>query len=196
MKRLLLIILPVIVVATLGFGAYLYVTKNQPTQPSPSPTPSPTSSQSASSTPTPSPSNTSYPVLVYFSKRPESDNDPGKTFAVNRISPTLGVGTYAISQLLKGPSSSETNQGYFTTAVLRTGTSSCGGSDFKLTIANGVATLQFCKQFDHRGVVADGQADSEIKATLRQFNTVQKVIILNPASNCEFDLSGMNLCKQ
>ncbi|OYW44641.1 hypothetical protein B7Z28_00050, partial [Candidatus Saccharibacteria bacterium 32-45-3] len=71
----------------------------------------------------------------------------------------------------------------------------CAG-DFSLKIKEGVATLQFCKPFDHLGVVADGQADSTLKATLKQFDGVQKVIILNSGGDCEFDLSGMNLCKE
>lgn len=135
-----------------------------------------------------------YSVLVYFSKHPESDNDPGMTFAVRRTSSTLGVGSFAITELLKGPTATEADRGYFTTARLRNATSTCGGADFTLAIKDGTATLQFCKPFDHLGVVADGQADSEIKATLKQFPTVQKVVVLNYQGNCEFDLSGLNLC--
>lgn len=137
-----------------------------------------------------------YPVSVYFSKHPESDNDPSKVFAVSRTSPDLGVGKYAITELLKGPSADETTQGYFATARIRAGASYCDNQDFTLNIVNNIATLKFCRTFDHLGVVADGQADSEIKATLKQFGSVGKVIILNRDNNCEFDLSGMNLCKQ
>jgi hypothetical protein len=134
-----------------------------------------------------------YQVSVYFSKHPDSDDDPSKTFAVARTSPDLGVARFALSELIKGPTAEEKLQGYFTTIGFREGESTCG-SDFTLRIENGTARLQFCKQFDHRGIVADGQADSEIKATLRQFDSVQKVIILNQRGDCEFDLSGENKC--
>lgn len=157
-----------------------------------------TQNQSGSST-TPDSNQTTpktYTVSVYFSKHSESDNDPGATFPVKRTSPDLGVAKYAITQLLLGPTSSEKSQGYFTTAKLRSGTSTCNGADFKVTINGDTAKLQFCKPFDHLGVVADGQADSEIKATLKQFAGVKKVIILNTSGNCEFDLSGQNLCLQ
>jgi hypothetical protein len=138
-----------------------------------------------------------YKVSVFFSKHPESDDDPSKVFPVTRTSPDLGVGRFAISELLKGPTAAESAQGYFSTATFRTGSeSTCGGDDFTLKIEGGTATLKFCRQFDHRGVVADGQADSILKATLRQFSTVKKVVILNPQNNCEFDLSGQNLCLQ
>lgn len=145
----------------------------------------------------PAPQQKTYDISVYFSKRPDSDNDPSKVFPVKRVSPDLGVGNFAIAELLKGPNETESANGYFSTANLRSGsTSNCSGKDFTLTINSGTATLKFCRQFDHRGVVADGQAESEIKATLKQFGSIQKIIILNYQGNCEFNLSGQNLCLQ
>lgn len=138
----------------------------------------------------------SYPVKVYFSKHPDSDDSIGAVFPVSRNSPDLGVARYSISELLKGPTAAEASQGYFSTVRLRPAVSTCGNQDFKVTISNGTATLRFCKPFDHVGIAADGQAKSAIDATLKQFNSVKKTIILNQAGDCEFDLSGMNLCKQ
>lgn len=137
-----------------------------------------------------------YAVKVYFSKHPESDDDPSKVFPVDRTSPDSGVGKYAITQLLSGPTATEQHAGYFAMAKLRNDTNTCS-SDFALTISSaGVATLQFCKTFDHIGSVSDGQAESELKATLMQFSTIKKVIILNKTGDCEFNLSGLNLCLQ
>lgn len=190
------IIYSLLTLAVIGVGMYVgYSYLSRPNQQA-----APTTSvqNPAASTPTTDTTPTAkiYSVAVYFSRHPQSDDDPSLTFAVARTSPDTGVGTFAISELLKGPSASESTQGYFTTARLRSGTSTCDGKDFTLSISNGVATLQFCKPFDHLGVVADGQADSEIKASLKQFSTVQKVVILNSAGDCEFNLSGLNLCKQ
>lgn len=182
------IVLLIIIAGTLGiwyYASHHNVTKLQTP-------PSQNQTGSTSQPQTQQPAKT-YPVSVYFSKHPDSDNDPSKTFPVKRVSPDLGVASFAIAQLLKGPTSTELAQGYFATAHLRAGTAN---SDFRLNIANVTATLQFLKPFDHLGVVADGQADSEIKSTLKQFSTVKKVIILNYRGNCEFDLSGMNLCKE
>lgn len=145
------------------------------------------------------PANTNpktYQVKVYFSKHPESDNDPGAVFSVNRTTDNLGVAKFSVAQILLGPTATEQAAGYFTTARLRTDTSNCNGQDFKVAIVNGTATLQFCRTFDHLGVVADGQAKSELDATLKQYSSVKKVIILNKNGACEFDLSGMDLCKQ
>lgn len=136
---------------------------------------------------------TTYPVSVYFSQHPQSDDDPSAVFAVSRTAPDLGVAVFSIKELLKGPSADEIGNGYFTTAHLQDGT---GTDDFKITMKDGTATLQFLRQFDHQGVVADGQAESEIKTTLTQFSDIKKVVILNKAGSCEFDLSGTNRCME
>ena len=135
-----------------------------------------------------------YAVNVYFSKHPDSDNDPTKTFPVKRIAPTLAVATYAISQLIAGPTSDEAALGLYSTVKVRNDASSCSGQDFKLTIANGTATLQVCRTFDAIGTMSDATAQETIKATLLQFSTVKKVIILTKDGNCQFDMSGQNLC--
>lgn len=137
-----------------------------------------------------------YPIKVYFSKRPESDNDPSKVFAVDRTAPTIAVGRYAIEQLLAGPTGGERDAGYFTTVRVRDDSSNCGGPDFTLTVKDEVATLRFCRTFDARGSVSDGQAEQSILATLRQFDTVEDVVILSKTGACQFDMSGQDLCKQ
>jgi hypothetical protein len=200
------IIVIVALAALIGLGIVGYLVGTGQDQRGTSPAPSDSTNSSQTTTPitqnnSPSSSSTTpsktYDISVYFSKRPDSDDDPSKVFPVKRISPDLGVGTFAITELLKGPNETESANGYFSTANLRSGSvSNCGGKDFTLTISGGTATLKFCRVFDHRGVVADGQAESEIKATLKQFSSIQKVVILNAQNDCEFNLSGQNLCLQ
>lgn len=137
-----------------------------------------------------------YPVSIYFSKHPQSDDDPAATFPIARISPDSGVGKFTIAELLKGPTANEDANGYFSTVNLRGDTSTCSGKDFELSIKDSVATLRFCKPFDHLGSVSDGQAESAITASLLQFSSIQKVVILNSGGDCEFNLSGLNLCKE
>lgn len=181
----------VLIIAGAAVGGWYYSSHHQSGRQGGSQTPATTA---PSTSPAPAPAPVTYPVSVFFSKHPDSDNDPSLTFPVNRTALNLGLAGFATKQLLLGPTTAETAQGYFSTARLRSGASSCGSADFTLTIAGGVAKLQFCKPFDHLGVVADGQADSELKATLKQFSSVNKVIILNARGSCEFDLSGLNLC--
>lgn len=194
LRKVIYFLIILIVVSSFGaLGAWYYSSRHDSSQPSGGPAPAATA---PSTKPAPAPTPATYPVSVFFSMHPQSDNDPGLTFPVKRTSPDLGVAGFATKQLLLGPSVAEADQGYFATAKLRSGASSCGGADFTLTISGGVAKLQFCKPFDHLGVVADGQAESELKATLKQFGSVNKVIILNAKGDCEFNLSGLNLCLQ
>lgn len=131
---------------------------------------------------------------VFFSKHPESDEDPSKTFAVQypNVS-TSAVASYAIEQLVTGPNADLASKDYFSMVKLQ-GESTCNAKDFTLDIVNNVATLKFCRQFVSNGVVSDGQAKSELSDTLKQFANVTKVVILNIEGNCLFDLSGQNLC--
>ncbi|HEV7129957.1 MAG TPA: GerMN domain-containing protein [Ktedonobacterales bacterium] len=141
--------------------------------------------------------STSIPVKVYFSKHPDSDNNVNVVVAADRTSPTLGVGTFAIQQLIAGPSATEAAAGLYTelTASL-TGASNCGGPDFQYTIDNGThtGTLKFCKVTSLAGDLTGARIQAEITKTLTQFPNVTKVIILNSTGHCFNDLSGMDSC--
>lgn len=176
-----------------------------------------TSSTSATATPTPTatvaPSPTAtpsgYPVQVYFSKSPEADNNNTLTFPVKRISPTPKVEVFAIQLLIAGPTPEERAAGYFTefNSIL-SGPSTCspapaptGGPDFTLTLDHkgstpetGTATLRFCRATLSPGEGTTARVLAQINATLLQFSTVKKVVVLTVAGHCYGDLSGMDRC--
>lgn len=141
---------------------------------------------------------TGYKVDVYFSLHPDSDNRPAAVFAVHRISPTLGVATYAISQLLAGPTATEAARGYFTPLQgALSGASTCGGADFTIrlnqnrgTPETGTATLQFCRDVKGLGDSGAAMARNEIDHTLTQFSTIKKVVIIYKDGSCFDDLIG------
>ncbi len=143
-----------------------------------------------------------YHVFVYFSKKPDSLNDPSKVFPVDRYSPTLGVATYAIQQVIAGPNASEAAAGYWSEIHGKlSGSSNCGGADFKITLdhkgatpATGYATLQFCRATSLPGDLSGAYITSEITATLKQFPNIKNVVILDSQGGCFDDLSGQNLC--
>lgn len=147
--------------------------------------------------PTATSTPTGYPVKVFFSKHPESDQDPTKVFAVDRVSPTLGVADFAMRQLIAGPVAAETAAGYYTelTASL-TGSSNCGGPDFRYSVvdATHTGTLQLCRPTQLAGDLTGPRIKAEITATLTQFPNVTKVIILDSQGQCFDDASGMNAC--
>ena len=172
--------------------------------------PAPTHAQSQPTTvptiPAATATATGYPVLVYFSKNPDSYNDSTAVFPVHRTAPNLGVATYVIQQLIAGPTPSEASAGYFTelpTVLQRTGASNCGGPDFKITLnmrgaapETGTATLQFCRQTASPGIGADARIRAEIEKTLTQFSNITKVVILLQDGHCFGDESGADLCLQ
>jgi hypothetical protein len=129
----------------------------------------------ASANTTPAPAG--YPVKVFFSKHPDSDNVFTKVFSVNRTAPDLAVATYAVQQLIAGPTAAEQQAGYFTeltSAVDRTDASSCNGGDFTITLnrrgttpETGTATLKFCRTLHTGGIGADARVNAELQATLR-----------------------------
>ena len=135
-----------------------------------------------------------YHVKVYFSKHPESDDDPTKVYAFTRTSPDLGLATFAVKQLISGPTNPEKAAGYFTDVRVRNDASNCGNADFTLSIKDAKATLRFCRTFDAVGTLSDGRANETIRATLLQFPTVKSVVVLSKDGHCQFDMSGEDRC--
>jgi hypothetical protein len=148
-------------------------------------------------------------ILVYFSRSPESLNDPNAVFPVQRTSPTSAVATYAIQLLIAAPTQEERGAGDFSELnSLFTGPSTCsngsnptGGPDFTLTLNKkgsttepGTATLQFCRLTSSPGIGADARITADITKTLTQFSTITKVVILLRNGHCFGDESGMDRC--
>jgi hypothetical protein len=143
-----------------------------------------------------------YPVRVYFSKHPQSDQNATAVFAVRRISPTLAVATFALGQLVVGPTRTETKAGYYSAlAGLLHGPSDCGGPAVRImlnrrgtTVEPGTATVRFCRRSMSGGIFDDVRVQSEISKTLTQFPSIKRVVILNKFGQCFGDLSGRNTC--
>ncbi len=152
---------------------------------------------------------TSYPVKVFFSRFPESVSaDFSTVYPVDRTSPTIAVGTFALQLLIAGPTLSEQQAGYFTELnTLLSGPSNCsaprpvGGPDFTLALDKkgtvtepGTATVKFCRSLASPGIGADARVKAEMSATLKQFPNIKKVVILTKDGHCFADESGKDLC--
>lgn len=148
------------------------------------------------------PAASGYPVKVYFSHHPQSDSTPTYVVAVRRVSPTLGVATYAIRQLIAGPTSAERAAGAYTElSGALSGPSNCDGRDFVITLNHrgstpetGTATLRFCRLVLLPGDLSGARVSAEITATILQFANNHRVVILTRDGNCFNDLSGQNRC--
>jgi hypothetical protein len=174
-------------------------------EPSPTATLAPTATAAAS--PTSSGGGSGIEVKVLFSKHPDSDSSVQAVFAVKRVSPTSGVATYAVQQLIAGPTAAEKALGYFTelTASL-TGASNCG-ADFQITLnthidphtgtpstQTGTAALKFCRATQLAGDLVGPRIKAELDATLKQFPTITKTQILTNTGHCFDDASGQDNC--
>ncbi|NEO25385.1 MAG: GerMN domain-containing protein [Kamptonema sp. SIO4C4] len=131
-------------------------------------------------------------VKVYFPKMPESQENFTYVEPVWRRTDSVGVAQFALEQLIAGPRDSEQEKGLVGPLDLR-GDSNCG-SDFQIAINNDLAKLQFCRTVVSAGVGDDARIASAVEATLKQFSTVEEVVILTPEGNCFGDMSGRNLC--
>ena len=149
---------------------------------------------------------TAYPVKVYFSRLPLSNTNFDAVFPVDRLSPTSNTGTFAMQQLIAGPNAAESTLGYFSEIKDHlVGSSVCSAaattSGFTLSLntkgstsEQGTATLKFCQSFASAGVGTDARAIAEIDATLTQFASIKKVVILTQDSHCFGDESGADVC--
>ena len=150
------------------------------------------------------PAASGYAVKVFFSKHPVSDDDPTAVFPLARTSPTLGVATFALGELLKGPTQAERAQGYYSPFEGQLAlVSYCTGPfrDFDITLDHrgataepGTATVRFCRRVDIPGEMAGPRMLTTITATLTQFANTKQVVVLNYQGNCFADLRGDNAC--
>lgn len=169
---------------------------------------SPTATTPPTASSSPTPALTGYPIKVFFSKTPDSENNFPAVFPVNRISPTKQVETFSLQLLIAGPTPEERVAGYYSELnSLFSGASQCpgvgpvGGPDFTLTLntkgttaEQGTATLKFCRATLSPGIGADARVLATIQATLLQFSTIKKVVVLNVQGHCFGDLSGQDRC--
>ena len=99
--------------------------------------------------------------------------DCQKNFSVERTIPkTVAVARAALEQLLAGPTDEEKAEGYFTSI-------NPGVKIQSLVIANGVANADFDEQLEFQvgGSCRVAAIASEIRETLKQFSTVEDVVI-------------------
>lgn len=131
-------------------------------------------------------------VKVFLPKKPQSDNNFSYVEPVTRTTQSQNLARFAIEQAIAGPTKAETQKG-FARAIQLSGSSNCA-KDFKLSISQGAARLQFCRTIVSAGAGDDARATSSLTATLKQFRGVKSLTILDKNGNCFGDMSGENRC--
>lgn len=116
---------------------------------------------------------------------------------VERSTDRSDIARFAIEQIILGPTEQEkklTLQPTFgkgASAEFASG-STCNGADFKVSIEKKLATVQFCRVTMLAGDMSGFIIAEQIATTLKQFDTVDKVTVLNNKGNCFSDLSGLD----
>ncbi|MDD5711067.1 MAG: GerMN domain-containing protein [Candidatus Colwellbacteria bacterium] len=112
-------------------------------------------------------------VKVHFSTMPEGSTECNTTVAVERVIPrTQAVARAALEELLKGPTQEEKDQNLFTSI-------NPGVKVQSLTIESGIARVDFDQQLQYQvgGSCRIAAIYAEIRNTLKEFPTVQEVVI-------------------
>lgn len=131
-------------------------------------------------------------IQVFLPKPSANNQTIGYVEPVNRATSRVDVAEFAIEQIIQGPTSAEKEQG-FTNIVDFRGESTCG-KNFTINISNGIAQLQFCRTVPTAGIGEDAGIQKAVTNTLKQFNSVDQVVIFNKNGDCFKDMSGKNAC--
>ena len=107
------------------------------------------------------------------------------------------VGTFAVEQIIAGPSLSETASGHQPTfgegrfGVIASEASNCGDKNFTLSInSDKLAIVKFCRGVTLTGDMSGSVITEQITRTLKQFPSIQKVAVLNKYGSCFNDMKG------
>ncbi|MEQ9621310.1 GerMN domain-containing protein [Coleofasciculus chthonoplastes] len=131
-------------------------------------------------------------IQVFLPKPSANNQTIGYVEPVTRATSRVDVAEFAIEQIIQGPTSAEKEQG-FTDIVDFRGESTCG-KNFTINISNGIAQLQFCRTVPTAGIGEDAGIQKAVTNTLKQFNSVDQVVIFNKNGDCFKDMSGKNAC--
>jgi hypothetical protein len=162
-------------------------------------------------TPTPTLNPTVTPVekevSIFFGK-PSGVTDLTTLDSVTRSGTAEDPYSFALDDLIAGPTNTEKGDGYTSTFTL-SGTSNCSGSDYVLTKSKNVITVKFCKNIDWTSNPGTEEGDSwagmslsgmfrvtsSIEKTLK-FDGVTSVVIRDKDNNCyALDAGGNQDCE-
>lgn len=176
-------------------------------------TPSVTSTPTPTTSPTATPSVTVTPVVVKESEQLDiTDNIVMSVYFYNeaewiaggrgdlivakqRTTTRKDVAAFAVEEIIKGPTAEEMKDGLDASfgegkLVRFTNTSNCSGRDFKVSIIDRKATVQFCRSVEYSGDFSGSFITSQIVSSINQFRSVDQTRVLTREGVCFNDMSG------
>lgn len=133
-------------------------------------------------------------IKIFLLKGVQDSKNTSTTYALERLTDRQDILYFALEQLVKGPTSIESDQGFISPIEL-SGISNCGGGDFNLLLLDGIFTVKMCKLLSSKAGSNSEDIQNLIESTAKQFSEIKKVIILNSNNTCFGDSSGQDLCK-
>lgn len=110
-------------------------------------------------------------IKIFFGKNPVSFDSSNIVCSVIRETNSTDLISFALDELIKGPTSEEASEGLYSEINL-VGESNCEGKDYKYTIDNGNLTVQFCKRLD---LADEMQGDCVVKTVTQSIMAIDKV---------------------
>lgn len=132
-------------------------------------------------------------VAVYFPDVRRESFDAVER--VNRRTTRRDVAHFALEELAQGPTPRERERGLSDPLDFE-GESTCYDRDFTISLEDGEARVQFCRQVPLAGVGDVARLETAVRETLTQFDNISDVTLLNDRGDCFGDFSGRNLCLQ
>ncbi len=143
-------------------------------------------------------------VQLYFYKEPlEPQHNVADIESVERTTESENLYTYAITELINGPSEEEQDDGYISVFSL-SGSSTCSGHSFQYKTTGSTLKIQICKEIepvlDAEGAYAGITLNAQARVT-RQFNEslsfggIDSVALFDKNGNCYAPESGQNACE-
>ncbi|WP_127939887.1 hypothetical protein [Nonomuraea polychroma] len=66
----------------------------------------------------------------------------------------------------------------------------------RFAVEKGTATLRFCRKVVGHGVMGDARILAAIQATLKQFGSVKKAVVLGKGGSCLFAADAADRCRK
>lgn len=115
---------------------------------------------------------------------------------VNRTTERSDLATFAVEEIIKGPTTEEQTQGLAATfgdgSLIRfIGESNCGNKDFTISIEDRNATVRLCREIFINNDNSSGIMRSQIAQTINQFSSVDQTRVLRVSGECADDMAGL-----
>lgn len=114
-------------------------------------------------------------IKIFYGKNPVSFDSSNIVCSVIRETNSTDLISFALDELIKGPTSEEALEGLYSEINL-VGESNCAGRDYRYGLDDGNLTIQFCKKLD---IADEIQSECVIKTVTQSLMAIKSVSSVN-----------------